>query len=196
MLNNDIIINSIETLRIYPPIPSITRGCTKTYLIPGTDAIVEKGLRLMIPILAIHNDPKYFPNPSQFDPDRFLPEEKAKRHPFTYLPFGEGPRLCIGRYCLGGNKKIRTLWVAISNVRPIGLRFGVMQLRVVLAALISNFEFHLCEETKIPPKLDPKGFLLCPIGGIPLRIVPRTEGKSLFDINAQESEEADLVNFN
>lgn len=97
---NSINLRSPETLRMYPPIPSITRGCTKTYVIPGTDAIVEKGLRLMIPIYAIHNDPKYFPNPTQFDPDRFLPEEKAKRHPFTYLPFGEGPRLCIGRSSL------------------------------------------------------------------------------------------------
>jgi len=70
-----------------------------------------------------------------------------------------------------------------------------MQLRIVLTALISNFEFHLCEETKIPPKLDPKGFLLCPIGGIPLRITPRSEGKSMFDLNAQESEQATLVEF-
>lgn len=70
-----------------------------------------------------------------------------------------------------------------------------MQLRIVLTALISNFEFHLSEKTEMPPKLDPKGFLLCPIGGIPLRITPRSVGKSLFDVNAQESEQATLVDF-
>lgn len=70
-----------------------------------------------------------------------------------------------------------------------------MQLRCVLTALISNFEFHLCEETKIPPKMDPKGFLLCPIGGIALRITPRSTGKSFFDVNAQESEEAALLTY-
>lgn len=70
-----------------------------------------------------------------------------------------------------------------------------MQLRIVLTALISNFEFSLCEQTKIPPVMDPKGFLLCPIGGIQLRISPRTVGQSRFDINAQESEAATLVDF-
>lgn len=93
------------------------------------------------------------------------------------------------------NFVVRTYKIKITNLIFLGLRFGVMQLRIVLTALISNYEFSLCEQTQIPPKLDPKGFLLCPIGGIPLRISPRTVGKSLFDLNAQESEEAKLVKF-
>jgi cytochrome P450 family 6 len=57
---------------------------------------VEKGIQLVIPIEAIHNDPQYFPEPDRFDPERFSEEAKRKRHHYVYLPFGEGPRICIG----------------------------------------------------------------------------------------------------
>jgi cytochrome P450 family 6 len=86
-----------ETLRKYPPVPFLTRECTKGYTIPGTDVTLEKGMLVVIPVLGIHKDPKYYPNPEKFDPDRFRVEAKSKRHHFTYLPFGEGPRVCIGK---------------------------------------------------------------------------------------------------
>jgi cytochrome P450 family 6 len=62
--------------------------------------VLEKGIRTVIPILALHHDPKYYPDPERFDPERFSEEEKAKRHHYVYLPFGEGPRICIGKYTL------------------------------------------------------------------------------------------------
>jgi len=86
-----------ETLRKYPPVPFLTRECTKRYTIPGTSVTLEKGMPVVIPVLGIHKDPKYYPNPEKFDPDRFRVEAKSKRHHFTYLPFGEGPRVCIGK---------------------------------------------------------------------------------------------------
>jgi cytochrome P450 len=57
---------------------------------------VEKGTKLLVPILGLHHDSKYYPDPERFDPERFSEEEKRKRPKFSYLPFGEGPRMCIG----------------------------------------------------------------------------------------------------
>jgi len=58
---------------------------------------VEKGTQIFVPTLGLHHDPKYYPDPERFDPERFNEEEKKKRPHFSYLPFGEGPRICIGK---------------------------------------------------------------------------------------------------
>jgi cytochrome P450 family 6 len=53
---------------------------------------------VLIPVAALHYDPKYYPELERFDPERFSEEEKQKRHHYVYLPFGEGPRICIGKF--------------------------------------------------------------------------------------------------
>lgn len=74
------------------------RECNEDYKIDNTDIVIEKGIRLIISVLGLHMDPEYYPNPEKFNPDRFSDEENEKRIPFTYLPFGEGHRMCIGNY--------------------------------------------------------------------------------------------------
>lgn len=87
-----------ETLRKYPPFPVLTRLCTQSYKIPNSDVIIDKNVQAFIPILGIQYDPEYYPEPDKFDPERFNSENKAKRHAYTWLPFGEGPRSCIGKF--------------------------------------------------------------------------------------------------
>lgn len=72
------------------------RKVNHNYQIPDTDVILEKGTNIYISVIGMHHDPKYFPNPHEFDPERFSKANKDKIDPFTYLPFGGGPRICIG----------------------------------------------------------------------------------------------------
>lgn len=75
---------------------NIARTCTRTCKLADTGMTVEKGVMVFVPIGAIHHDPKFYPNPGNFDPDRFNQGWKTVRHPYSYLPFGCGPRNCIG----------------------------------------------------------------------------------------------------
>jgi cytochrome P450 family 6 len=86
-----------ETLRKYPLVALLTRECSKNYLIPGKDIVLEKAILTVIAVLALHHDPKYYPDPESVDPGKFSEEEKAKRHRYVYLSFGEGPGIRIGK---------------------------------------------------------------------------------------------------
>ncbi|KZC13846.1 PREDICTED: cytochrome P450 4C1-like [Dufourea novaeangliae] len=105
-----------ESLRLYPSVPFISRSpetdiTLSNFLVPA-NSIVN------IHIMDVHRDPKYWPNPDAFDPDRFLPNNIQGRHPYCYVPFSAGPRNCIGQ------------------------RFAMMELKTVLAYLLYNFHFE------------------------------------------------------
>jgi cytochrome P450 family 6 len=82
---------------MHPPATQTNRKCLEDYKIPGQDVIIEKGTTVIIPIMGIHYDKEYYPEPEKFDPERFTDENKRLRHNFAHIPFGEGPRNCIGR---------------------------------------------------------------------------------------------------
>lgn len=83
-------------MRRYPPLVFLTRVVTEPYTLPDTKITLERGTKILIPVRSIHYDPKYFPNPNEFNPERFSDENLNNLHPNTYMPFGDGPRQCIG----------------------------------------------------------------------------------------------------
>ena len=79
-----------------------------------------------IPLYAIHHDPEYYPEPYKFDPDRFLPENRDKIKPYTYMPFGAGPRNCVG------------------------IRFALTEVKLALVKIISQFRYVKSDKTEVP----------------------------------------------
>ncbi|XP_072764790.1 probable cytochrome P450 6a14 isoform X1 [Anoplolepis gracilipes] len=135
-----------ETMRKYPPIPFLNRICTEEINLPTTNIHVPKGMTISIPILGLHRDPSIYPDPDKFDPERFNEDKLASRHHYAYLPFGEGPRVCIGA------------------------RFGYIQTKVGLVNLLSRFKFNLDPRTTVPIISDPKSSVLAAKDGIYLTI--------------------------
>uniref|UniRef100_U5EY79 Putative cytochrome n=1 Tax=Corethrella appendiculata TaxID=1370023 RepID=U5EY79_9DIPT len=125
-----------ETLRKWPG-PITDRTCVKDYHYDdgmGTKFTIEKGKAIFIPIAAFHRDPKYFPNPEKFDPERFNDENKHSINQSAYLPFGVGPRNCIGS------------------------RFALMAMKAIIYNLLLKFTFEICEKTQIPIKISKSPF--------------------------------------
>ncbi|XP_061390038.1 probable cytochrome P450 9f2 [Musca vetustissima] len=143
-----------ECLRKWPGAIAIDRICNKdiTYdLDDGTKLELKKGDGIWIPVVGFHHDPKYFENPEKFDPERFSEENKDKIHPFAYLPFGVGPRNCIGS------------------------RFALLETKVLIYYLLSEFKFEPAKKSCIPMKLNPAGFQLAPKDGFWIKFISRTK---------------------
>lgn len=87
----------LETLRLHPPVHTINRVCTKKYKIPNENVIIDKGTKVLITLTGIHQDPEYYERPKDFYPDHFTDENRRNRHPLAHIPFGVGPRECIGK---------------------------------------------------------------------------------------------------
>lgn len=88
-----------ETLRKWPPVPMVDRICVKDYSYDDGDGLrlnIAKGTPVNIPIYCIQHDPKYYANPEKFDPERFSEDNKDHIVPGSFIPFGVGPRNCIG----------------------------------------------------------------------------------------------------
>lgn len=75
---------------MYPPLSMLTRGATEDYWVRDSKQpqLIPKGCTVVIPVYAIQHDPRIYPQPEKFNPDRFLPDEEKKRHPYAFLPFG------------------------------------------------------------------------------------------------------------
>ena len=114
-----------ETLRLYPPAYAIGRAATGTDSIGGVT--VPKGAAITIYTYVLHRNPALWPDPERFDPERFAPERAAGRHRFAYLPFGGGPRICIGQ------------------------GFAMAEAMIVIASVAQRFRFSLVPGRSVQP---------------------------------------------
>ena len=126
-------------MRKYPTVSNLQRSANKDYPVPNTRITLPKGTPVWIPVHVIHHDPEIYPEPEKYDPDRFNPEEVGKRHQYAFLPFGEGPRVCMG------------------------MRLGLMETKIGLAKLLLNYRFTLDRsKTSVPLKISPSKIILTP----------------------------------
>ena len=130
-----------EAMRLFPPAALLVRVAARPTTIGGK--AIAAGTRVLVPIYAIHRHHRLWEDPSAFDPDRFLPEREAARHRFAYLPFGAGPRICVG------------------------MAFAMAELKAVLAVLVRSARF---ETTGTPQPLPLLRVTLRPEGGLALRV--------------------------
>ncbi|XP_071875503.1 uncharacterized protein [Bombus fervidus] len=135
-----------ESLRKYPAVAYMDRMTLADYKVPNSDLVIEKGTPIFISIMGLHYDSRYFSNPEKFDPLRFTEEVKSTRPSFAFLPFGGGPRSCIG------------------------MRLGLMQSKLGIVQILKDYEVSPCEKTKIPIVLDPQGIITTALGGVQLNI--------------------------
>uniref|UniRef100_A0A672U7N0 Uncharacterized protein n=1 Tax=Strigops habroptila TaxID=2489341 RepID=A0A672U7N0_STRHB len=115
----DMVVN--ESLRLFPPAGRLDRVCKKTVELDGVT--IPKGMVVMIPAYTLHRDPAYWPEPEEFRPERFSKENRESFEPYTFLPFGAGPRNCIG------------------------MRFALLVVKVAIVTLLQNFSFRTCKDT-------------------------------------------------
>lgn len=128
-----------ETLRLYPPAAFLSRTAQKTDELCGRE--VRRGDTVILPIYALHRHKKLWSHPDRFDPDRFAPGHQTDR--FAFLPFGDGPRICIGA------------------------NFAIQEAVIILSTLLARFHFDL-----IPGK-SPKPVMILtlrPEGGVWLSV--------------------------
>jgi cytochrome P450 len=133
-----------ESMRLYPPAYMIGRKATRELTIGG--ARVPRGQVVIVNVIGIHRKPEAFPDPDRFDPDRFTPEREKALPPHAYLPFGAGPRVCIGNH------------------------FALMEGHLVLATLAQKLRFDLVSNA--PAETDPL-VTLRPRGGLPVHVSRR-----------------------
>ncbi|XP_042745462.1 thromboxane-A synthase isoform X2 [Lagopus leucura] len=122
-----------ETLRMFPPAFRFTREAAKDCVVLGQR--IPAGAVIETAVGHLHHNPEFWPEPEKFIPERFTEEAKKERHPFAYLPFGAGPRGCVGR------------------------KMGLLETKMTLLRILQMFRFKTCPETEIPLQLKSKATL-------------------------------------
>jgi len=112
-----------ESLRRHPPFAFHERICTKDYAVENSNIIIKKGELVRLNTIGICLDPEIYPNPLEYNPERFLKENSAELNPYAFLTFSLGPRNCIG------------------------MRFSMYEMKCCISNLVAKFRFVPCEKT-------------------------------------------------
>ncbi|XP_019886567.2 cytochrome P450 9e2 [Ooceraea biroi] len=142
MVYMDQVIN--ESMRLIPTGGFMSKTCTEEFVLKGSDGLtcrVQPGTNVLIPIQGLHKDSRYWENPDVFDPDRFSSDRKHNIQKYTFLPFGEGPRMCVG------------------------MRMALLQMKACLAALLRKYSLELSPKTHVPLKMIMYGIILPAVKG-------------------------------
>jgi len=133
-----------ESMRLYPPAWGVVRMCPAACSLGGYR--IPKRASVILSQWVMHRDPRYFPDPTRFDPNRWTDSFERDLPRFAYFPFGGGPRLCIGA------------------------AFATMEATLVLAILAQRFRFHLDPTCEVVPQ---PSITLRPKNGLRLRLESR-----------------------
>ncbi|XP_054154796.1 cytochrome P450 3A8-like [Oppia nitens] len=125
-----------ETLRLYNPAAYFTRIANQDYTIESIGLKIPKGMNVSFDIETLHHNPDYYPEPDCWKPDRFMPENRDRLVPYTYMPFGLGPRNCVA------------------------MRFALMETKTAVVYLVNKYHFYRTPETNLQPKPQIMQFLL------------------------------------
>ncbi|XP_027873199.1 cytochrome P450 3A56-like isoform X3 [Xiphophorus couchianus] len=141
----DSVIN--ESLRLFPIAARLERVAKASVEINGL--VIPKDMVILVPTWPLHRDPEIWPEPEKFKPERFSKKNKEDIDPYTYMPFGLGPRNCIG------------------------MRFALVVMKLAVVEILQQYSFSVCRETEIPFEMDVQG-LLAPKRPIQLKLIPRS----------------------
>lgn len=142
----------IETLRKWTPVTGVDRVCNSSYVLQdksGQKVVLHAGDAVFIPLLALHHDPNLYENPEKFDPERFSEENKDKIPSGAYLPFGIGPRHCIGN------------------------RFGIMEIKTFFFYILNKYEIQFAESQSGQISVKLGSFNVTPENDLNLKFVLR-----------------------
>ena len=139
-----------EAMRLFPPIPLHFREANKEIDF-GHGHIIPAGTNIIISAYNAHRDPRHYPDPEKFDPERFTPQNSVGRHRYAYIPFGIGRRMCVGHV------------------------FATMEAKTILSTVLRRYRVTEVEGgIKGLEETLKLSFVVSPTNGIRVKLLPRS----------------------